>query len=333
MTNDILSSGYTLRPASWDDIAAIAELTHIVSVADNDPIVAVSVETLNSYWNEPGCNIETDAWIVIAPDGELVGYEEAVQYGEHTSLFADGFVHPEHKNKGLGTAMLHAMEAWADRQVELAAPGMRVQIRIGTGEYDHHTHKFLENEGYQRVRYFWRMQIEMDAPPPNPIWPEGIELRPFDPEAHMQLVYEADHDSFRDHWGFVPIAFEQWKHRRTVENPFDPELWYVAWDEDQVAGICLCRYRAELENMAWVSILGVRPKWRKLGLGTALLQHAFCEFHQRRDRQVGLGVDASNPSGATRLYERAGMHVAQSYITFEKELRPGKEISVQSLES
>jgi hypothetical protein len=40
-------------------------------------------------------------------------------------------------------------------------------------------------------------------------------------------------------------------------------------------------------------------------------------------------VDAQNPTGATRLYERAGMHVVQEHIHFEKELRSGYELSEQ----
>jgi hypothetical protein len=34
-------------------------------------------------------------------------------------------------------------------------------------------------------------------------------------------------------------------------------------------------------------------------------------------------VDTQNPTGATRLYEKAGMHVERQYDFFEKELRPG----------
>jgi ribosomal protein S18 acetylase RimI-like enzyme len=35
---------------------------------------------------------------------------------------------------------------------------------------------------------------------------------------------------------------------------------------------------------------------------------------------VGLEVDSENESGATRLYERAGMHVTRRYATYEKAL-------------
>jgi hypothetical protein len=42
-------------------------------------------------------------------------------------------------------------------------------------------------------------------------------------------------------------------------------------------------------------------------------------------------VDAQSLTGALRLYENAGMHVYRAFDQYEKELRPGKELSVQSL--
>ena len=53
--------------------------------------------------------------------------------------------------------------------------------------------------------------------------------------------------------------------------------------------------------------LGVRPAWRRRGLGEALLRSAFAELFTRGHRRVGLGVDTENVSGALRLYERVGM--------------------------
>ena len=66
---------------------------------------------------------------------------------------------------------------------------------------------------------------------------------------------------------------------------------------------------------------GGAAKWRKRGLGLALLLHTFNEFYQRGDRTVGLGVDAQSLTGATRLYEKAGMHVTRQYDTYEKVIR------------
>ena len=79
------------------------------------------------------------------------------------------------------------------------------------------------------------------------------------------------------------------------------------------------------QGLGWVGTLGVRPPWRKHGLGMALLKHSFAELYQRGYSTIGLTVDASNPTGATRLYERAGMHIASQFIVYEKEYRPGRE--------
>ena len=83
--------------------------------------------------------------------------------------------------------------------------------------------------------------------------------------------------------------------------------------------------------MGWVGTLGVRREWRKRGIGMSLLRHSFNEFYRRGKRKVGLGVDAQNLTGALRLYESAGMHVHQAFDQYEKELRPGVEISTQTL--
>jgi mycothiol synthase len=51
-----------------------------------------------------------------------------------------------------------------------------------------------------------------------------------------------------------------------------------------------------------------------------LLHQAFGEFYRRGERVVALGVDADNSTGATRLYERAGMRVHAEDVTYQKEL-------------
>ena len=112
-----------------------------------------------------------------------------------------------------------------------------------------------------------------------------------------------------------------------INEDIDPSLWYIAWDGDQIAGFALDRYR---NGHGWVGTLGVRRPWRKHGLGLALLYHSFGEFYKRGKQTASLGVDAANPTGATRLYQKAGMHVAAEYVSYEKELRPGLEPEVDT---
>ena len=177
-----------------------------------------------------------------------------------------------------------------------------------------------ERAGYQSVRFVWRMEITLDILMPDPVFPQNIELRPFNPETQAKMVFESTEDSFSEHWGHTPVSFEAWQSQRMEGEGYDPSLWFILWDGDKIVGTSLCRYR---QNIGYVGLLGVSKLYRKQGLGMSLLYHSFNEFYKRGTKTIGLGVDASNPTGATRLYERAGMKIASEFVFYEKELRPG----------
>jgi len=210
----------------------------------------------------------------------------------------------------------------ARKEMELAEPDVRVYLRNGVVATDAAACELHENEGYKAIRYLWHMEIEVRNVPQVPILPDGVELRPFIPEEQNRAVYEAHEEAFSDHWGHVRGSFEDWNHHMFERKDVDPSLCFIAWDGDQIAGYSLCRYRME---SGWVGSLGVRRPWRRRGLGEALLLHSFNEFYKRGTKTVGLGVDAQNPTGATRLYQKAGMHVASESVIYEKELRAGRE--------
>jgi ribosomal protein S18 acetylase RimI-like enzyme len=98
----------------------------------------------------------------------------------------------------------------------------------------------------------------------------------------------------------------------------DKSLWFVIRDVERIAAYARCE--SGRHGGGYVGMIGTRRAWRRRGLGLALLQHAFGELYGRGIRRVTLGVDSENASGATRLYERAGMHVESEHVSFEKEL-------------
>src|SRR5205807_894240 len=125
-------------------------------------------------------------------------------------------------------------------------------------------------------------------------------------------------EAFVDDWGFVAMPFDEWKRFRLDASDVDTSLWFLALGGDDVAGVIRCD--AKKFGGGFVGALGVRRPWRGRGIGMALLQHAFVEYHRRGMPRVSLGVDSENPSGATRPYERAGMRVVAEDVLFEKEL-------------
>src|SRR6266508_380248 len=231
--------------------------------------------------------------------------------------------------------MLHWAEQRALHELPNVPAGLRFAPRVGTYRESEKPKKLFEDMGYHHIRISYHMLIEMDGPVSEPVWPAGITLRTYNPETDAEAVYRADVESFRDHFGFVEEPFEEGLKRFQHfwgQAGFDPSLLFLAVDGDEIAGISLCPPHAiDDRGLGWVGTLGVRLPWRKRGIGLALLRHSFNEFYRRGKRKVGLGVDAENLTGTLRLYEGAGMHVHQAFDQYEKELRPGLEISVQSL--
>jgi mycothiol synthase len=125
-----------------------------------------------------------------------------------------------------------------------------------------------------------------------------------------------------------------WVHWIDHDPEHDPSLWFLALDGKEIAGVSLCRSRiAEDPAVAYVNALGVRRPWRRHGIALALLYQSFGELYRRGRWAVALDVDAQSLTGATRLYEKAGMHVQRQAVTYEKELRPGAELRTHSVEA
>lgn len=321
-----LPTGFAVRAPTMNDLQAVSELFTICDIADYGT-PEISLEDVRTFWQSPQFHLETDAFIAVSPAGRIIAYADLVDR-EHVRLYANVRVHPEYCGQGIGTHLLRLTEARAYQHILQAPTGARVSLNNWIAGVNEAARRLLQQEGYTFIRHSWRMEIELNGAPPAPVWPEGITLRTFIPGQDERSVYMTDQEAFQDHWGNMPITFELWEHWERNREGFDPTLWFLAFDDNEIAGISLCKYEMDL---GWVNTLAVRRPWRREGLGMALLRHSFGEFYRRGTPKIGLGVDAQNLTGATRLYERAGMHVARQYDAYEKELRPGLELSTQLL--
>jgi mycothiol synthase len=333
---DALPEGFTVRGAQAEDVESALELFNAWALSVMQEKEITDAHAVRNEWNSPGFDPESDIRLVFAPNGEMAGYVEVwttVKPPVHPWIW--GRVHPNYEDMGIGTWLLQ----WAEMRALKALPelpeGPRFAPRVGTYRQAEKPKKLFADMGYHHIRSSYTMIIEMQEPVPEPLFPEGITLRTYNAQTDTAATYRAVEDSFLDHFGFVKQPFEdalkRFRHFWEDEDS-DPTLMFLAMDGDEIAGINLCRPHAfDDPQMGFVGTLGVRRPWRKRGLGLALLRLSFNEFYRRGKRKVGLGVDAQNLTGALRLYENAGMHVHHVFDQYEKELRPGTEISVQSL--
>jgi mycothiol synthase len=258
------------------------------------------------WWSQH--DLERNAWVV-ETGGRLVAVGSVLQRGE----LLDGWVSvdPQFTGRGLGSTLIRLVE---ERSRELGGPA----VRLGTYAENAAGKALLEAAGFRTVRHQYEMRIELDGPPPEPSWPPGLTVAPFDLDDARQL-HAAINEAFADEWNFHQRGYDEWRALRLDAPGFDPTLWFIAKEGEEIAGF-VCTSAKQFGG-PWVALIGVRKPWRRRGLGLALLQQAFGEVYRRGERRIGLGVDAGNPTGATRLYERAGMHVHTEDVIYEKELR------------
>lgn len=325
-TTSTLPQGLTIRHAEMKDVQTAYTLISACDMAD-DGLEMISLQDLRDEWQSPETNRETDVWVVFNADGRLIAYADT-GHRMHVAIFSFIRVHPDYRNQGIENTLLRLTEERARQHIAEAPAHARVTLNSWISHNDRMLPALFEQAGYSMVRSHWRMRIEMNEAPPAPELPEHVTIRAFVPEQDARAVFEADEEAFQDHWGHLPSTFEQWEYWTVKREGFDPSLWFLAVEGNEIAGIALCQYE---NGEGWVGNLAVRRPWRKQGVGLALLRQSFGEFYRRGTRTVGLGVDAQNLTGATRLYTRAGMHVAVQHDTYQKELRPGEELSTQSV--
>ena len=155
-----LDPSLTLRPASWEDVNAVAKLTYDVAKMEGDASFVLTADELANEWKSEGFSVERDVFVVEARDGRIVGSEEFYNEKNHYKLKTDGCVHPEFKGLGIGASLLRKIVERAQVEMELAEPDVRVSIQSTINNKDEAGHTLLRAEGYSPIRYFWRMEIK-----------------------------------------------------------------------------------------------------------------------------------------------------------------------------
>jgi ribosomal protein S18 acetylase RimI-like enzyme len=296
-------SSFRFRPATDADAETVVELVSALDVAMLGS-TDYSLADLHDEWSEI---LPEDRYLVEAA-GMVVGYGTVEQNPQHGQ--SDGYVHPEHFGRGVGSFLVGELE-------QLLARRGATRVQNAALVVDTRAQELLRAHGYEEIRRFWHMRIELEDEPPAPQWPGGLTVSRFDP-ADAAVFHAALETAFADHWQHEPEPFEKWRETTLERDDFSPELWAVVRDGDEIVAGTVCR--PERLGVPWIARLFTRREWRRRGLGEALLYDAFGTFWQLGKRTVGLGVDAQSDTGAQRLYERAGMHVHWGAVVFEKEV-------------
>jgi mycothiol synthase len=314
--------GYTARAATLDDAPAVAQLRTVYQADQGDLEIITAEEQLNDW---QGTDLAEETLLVYAPDGTLAAHVD-VMNRRYLLVSIYGGVHPRHRHRGLGTYLTRWGEAWMHERMEHAPADGQVSVQHYVNVRNQQACALMETLGYSYAHTIYVMRIVMDEPPPMPERIEGLRIRTFVPGQDERATFEAIEEAFHDLRGRPEGTFERWLAMTEHERQ-DPGMWYLAEDKHsgEIVGTCLARIVPG--GSGWVGGVGVRRPWRRHGVALAMLRTVFGAIYQRGVREVELSVDAGSPTGAPRLYTRAGMQVAQSVSLYRKQLRPGRDYS------
>lgn len=301
-----------------------ASLSH-----DGQEPAATLEDIVNNYSHLHHCDPYEDMLFAVHGD-DVVGYSRVWWEVEGSGKwigFQLGYVLPEWRHRGIGTTLL----CFNEQRLQQIASQLKAHGELPAeaaceldgfvNEREIDRTRLLEGHGYRAVRHAFQMvRPNLEDIPDLPL-PEGVEVRPVGAE-HMRQIWEASNEAFRDHWGYIPDPWEEYEHFMS-DSDFDPSLYRVAWDGDQVAGMVLSfinkdenekygRKRGYTENIC------VRRPWRKQGLAKALIARSLQALKECGMSEAGLGVDAENISGALNLYKSMGYQVTDRSTVYRK---------------
>lgn len=305
----------TFRPGDYDDITRL--LNEDLKVGGHG--TSSTVEDVRTNYQRDERLDEGRDILIAEAGGGVVGHVSVFTWKELAGsriLFHAGRVTPAWKHHGIGTGMLH----WAQGRLDEMSGDPGEDTITRTTAVSAATTEFMTKNGYQVTEHeAILVRPDLDDIPDVPL-PEGVEVRPVD-EADLRMIYEAEVEHFRDHWGASEEESGWWESWKSDPHR-DLSLWQVAFAGDQVVGIVRPHILAEENEQmgrkrGYTEDILTNRDWRGRGVATALIARALEVQRDRGLEETALSVHVENPHGAYRLYESMGFVLHSRFDTLE----------------
>ena len=314
----------TIRKYRDGDLEAVVDLINAADAVDQLDETTDVLE-FRQLLHRPDFDPYHDALVAVDDHQNTVGHarldlKNAPRQGR---FIAHTIVHPDWRDETIEELLLGQL--WSRAQERRRALGSKpVQFRTYCAAHQETRAALFESLGLSPVRYDVHMVCHPLDNLADPTFPSGMRVRPYargqDDEAALATINAA----FADVMDFAAATLDDLRH--WLEAPsFRDYLSYVAFAEEELAGLCLCtesEARPDLlgRREGTVDTLCVRREYRRRGLGSALLLTSLQAFRRAGLESAILGTDMDNPTEAIRLYESVGFRETLRWVTYGKEM-------------
>lgn len=307
----VLQKGIGVRAAGADDVPAMFALLSAEQLASAGES-SLSLDEVADWFETPRGRERNDVRI-LERDGVAVAVWQLFRNFDDkywVQVAVDRAL-----PSGLVDELWRAGLDWAERLTLAIAAGLGVaapRLDLWVNEHDALTRKHAEASGFQQMRAFIEMQIDLAgqvAPPPT----SGVAVRQAEivdaDSPDLAVIYRVITESFRDHYDFQLRTFDDWREARLSDALLDRSHWYLAEIDGAAIGALIGdNSYLEADDAGYVANIGVLRQGRGRGIAKALLRTSFARYAADGRVAVKLHVDAESPTGATHLYESVGMY-------------------------
>jgi mycothiol synthase len=302
----------TWRALTLDDAPAVTRV-YAAAEAVDDTGEHYSEQDVRDALEDESIDLGRDS--LAAVDREVVAF--AWVYGAADRARVEGVVLPAMRRRGVGRQLL----TWAEgRAAERHSEGA---ICLDVHENNPGKEALARSAGYEATRWQYRMTRTLDGPLPD-ILPtaDGFAVTRYD-AGRSETVRQAHCEAFAGEWGATPPDEQGWSRWYTGSEPFRPDVSRLVLRGDEVVAYLLTYFwaadaAATGVREAYLGQLGVRPAWRRRGLGGLLLATGLHSYRAAGYERSSLTVDSANPTGALGLYERAGFAPSATSVAWMK---------------
>lgn len=305
------ADGISWRRATRDDAPEITALLEAMSRRDH-PEWSESLDEVHEMLGRSWIELELDGAIARHPTDGVVAYGLVIDTPEPESVvrvILTGGVHPKHRGRGLGRALLTWQRARAEQRLSRSDSILPAWLLAYAPEVAPEHGRLLERSGFEPARYFTSLVAVLAGADLERTAPDGVRIEPLTPERAEQMRL-ARNSAFADHWGSQPTTAEAWSAMLALPST-RPELSRLAIVDDEVVGFVLVEineddWPRQGFTGAYIGLVGTVRPWRGRGLASALLADAMRAARDAGLERAVLDVDTENPTGALGVYERLG---------------------------